>query len=168
VAGSAALAGVVAYGADVGDYRSHFVGVSVFSSVGHIMYLPEDSGLLADFRWQYNLIEVPLAIYRTTMDASVGYRANLGNRHAFYAKAGANGSGGAALKWWKAELRFPSTSVGYLWHAEDKLLQLGPEAALGMVGAFDVGRAANLSLDTENAKDYGCGSNRTVLIGAKS
>lgn len=153
VAGSAAPLGLVVTGADAGDYEATTIGASFFSSVGKILYLPEDSAFLADFRWQYDMVEVPLAIYRATLDASAGVRANFG-RHALYAKGGANGSGGAALKWWKAEIRFPSVGVGYLWHAKDQLIQVGPEAALAMAGAFRVGKAAQIALDEDDTKDY--------------
>lgn len=154
VAGSAAPLGVVAFGADVGDYDSHFVGVSVLTSYGHILYLPEDSGFFADFRWRFGLLEVPLAVYRAWLYGSAGYRLDLGARHALYAKGGLSGGGGAALKWWRAGLRLPDTGAGYIWHAEDDAVQLGAEAALAMVGAFRVGRAAHLTIDNDYTHDY--------------
>ena len=146
--------GVLAYGADAGDYNSHFVGVSLLPTTGHIVYTPEDSSLLAEFRWRFHFVEVPLALYRATLGVDVGQRLRLGRGHEIYAKGGLHGTGGTALKWWRANLRFPSAGIGYLWHADDWLVQVGPEAALAMVGAFRVGRAAHLTLDQANTKDY--------------
>ena len=145
----------IAFGTRAGAYERTYVGLSFVTSTGRILHLvPDRSGLLVEFGWQYAVADVPLAIYRTELTAMLGYRVRLDGGHGLYATGGAQGAGGAALKLFHPYLRLPQVSGGYLWTDGQAAFQLGGVAALDMVGKVAVGEAAQLSQDPEYDLDY--------------